>query len=140
MATLAAAGIETGALVAPILPGVSDRPDQLRAVVTAIRDAGGRVHGIGPLHLRPGVREHFLGWLQGFDTDLHADYLRRYAGADHAPQRYVDELYARAGIEPGPERRPTHRPGKGPNCANGTEFSRIASHGFIPRWSTVIFM
>ena len=63
MRRLSAAGIRTGALVAPVLPGLSDRPDQLRAVVSAIADAGGRLLGIGPLHLRPGVREHFLGWL-----------------------------------------------------------------------------
>jgi DNA repair photolyase len=99
MARLAAAGIRTGALMMPILPGLSDRPAQLRETVAAIRDAGGRLLGIGPLHLRPGVREHFLGWLAEFDPALHTDYLRRYATSDYAPARYVDELYARAGVE-----------------------------------------
>ena len=105
MARLAGAGVDTGALVAPIMPGLSDRPDQLRAVIAAIREHGGRVHGIGPLHLRPGVREHFLGWLQAFDADLHADYLRRYADSDHAPQRYLAQLHARAGIDPASQQR-----------------------------------
>ena len=103
MARLSAAGIRTGALMAPILPGLSDRPDQLREVVQAIEGAGGRLLGLGPLHLRPGVREHFLGWLAGADPELHADYQRRYAGTDHAPERYLTELYRRLG-------RP--RPGK----------------------------
>jgi DNA repair photolyase len=98
MAKLAAAGINTGALVAPVLPGLSDSPAQLREVVGAIRGAGGRLLGIGPLHLRPGVREHFLSWLRDADPDLHADYLRRYATSDHAPDRYVDLLHARAGV------------------------------------------
>jgi DNA repair photolyase len=98
MARLADAGVRTGALVAPVLPGMSDRPDQLREVVTAIRDAGGSVLGLGPLHLRPGVREHFLSWLAGVDADLHADYLRRYESSDHAPERYIATLYERAGI------------------------------------------
>jgi DNA repair photolyase len=98
MARLAAAGIPTGALMAPILPGLSDRPEQLRAVVTAVQGAGGRLLGIGPLHLRPGVREHFLGWLASVDPDRHADYQRRYATADHAPERYLTELYRRAGV------------------------------------------
>jgi DNA repair photolyase len=98
MAKLAAAGIRTGALVMPILPGMSDGAAQLREVVAAIRGAGGRLLGIGALHLRPGVREHFLGWLAGADPDLHADYLRRYADRDYAPPRYTDELYRRAGV------------------------------------------
>ena len=103
MAQLSAAGIRTGALMAPILPGLSDRPEQLREVVRAIEGAGGRLLGLGPLHLRPGVREHFLGWLADADPALHADYQRRYAGTDHAPERYLTELYRRLG-------RP--RPGK----------------------------
>jgi DNA repair photolyase len=104
MARLSSAGIRTGALMMPILPGMSDSPAQLRAVVAAITGTGGRLLGIGPLHLRPGVREHFLGWLQRADPQLHADYLRRYANSDYAPERYLAELYARAGVE-----RPSRR-------------------------------
>ena len=99
MAKLAAAGIRTGALMMPILPGLSDSPAQLRATVAAIDNAGGRLLGIGGLHLRPGVREHFLGWLRDTDPRLHRDYLRRYATSDYAPQRYTDELYRRAGLQ-----------------------------------------
>ena len=98
MARLSAAGIRTGALMAPILPGLSDAPEQLQATVAAIEGAGGRLLGLGPLHLRPGVREHFLRWLADHDRDLHADYCRRYAATDHAPKRYLDQFYARAGF------------------------------------------
>ncbi len=98
MARLAAAGIRTGALLMPILPGMSDSPAQLRETVAAINETGGRLLGIGPLHLRPGVREHFLGWLAEADPGLHADYVRRYATSDYAPERYLAELYARAGV------------------------------------------
>jgi DNA repair photolyase len=98
MARLSAAGIRTGALMAPILPALSDRPDQLREVVAAIDGAGGRLLGIGPLYLRPGLREHFLEWLAGYDADLHADYLRRYAHGAYAPESYLDLLYRRAGV------------------------------------------
>ncbi|MDT4913715.1 MAG: hypothetical protein QOC66_2843, partial [Pseudonocardiales bacterium] len=92
MRQLAAAGIRTGALIAPVLPGLSDRPEQLAEVAAAIRAAGGRVIGVLPLHLRPGVREHFLGWLAGYDPELHADYLRRYARGAYAPKQYADRL------------------------------------------------
>ena len=57
---LAGAGIEVGVGMAPILPGLSDRPEQLEAVVTAARTAGARGIWAGVVHLRPGVREHFL--------------------------------------------------------------------------------
>jgi DNA repair photolyase len=86
------AGVATGALIAPVLPGLSDHPDQLAEVAAAIRDTGGRVMGTVPLHLRPGVREHFLDWLAGFDPDLHADYQRRYAGGSYAPARYAERI------------------------------------------------
>ena len=46
--------------MAPILPGLSDGPEQLQAVVQAARVAGARTIWAGVVHLRPGVREHFL--------------------------------------------------------------------------------
>jgi DNA repair photolyase len=99
MARLSAAGIRTGALMMPVLPGMSDSPQQLRETVAAIDGAGGRLLGIGALHLRPGVREHFLAWLAEADPALHADYLRRYATSDYAPKRYTEQLYEKAGIQ-----------------------------------------
>jgi DNA repair photolyase len=104
MARLSAAGIRTGALMAPILPRLSDRPEQLREVVAAIEQAGGRLLGLGPLYLRSGFREHFLQWLASADPELHADYLRRYSAADRAPERYLQDLYRRAGLEHRPRR------------------------------------
>jgi hypothetical protein len=75
-----------------VLPGLSDRPEQLAEVAEAVRAAGGAILGVLPLHLRPGVREHFLGWLAGYDPELHADYLRRYARGAYAPRHYVEHL------------------------------------------------
>jgi DNA repair photolyase len=89
---MAEAGISTGALIAPVLPRLSDHPDQLRAVAEAVRAAGGNVLGVLPLHLRPGVREHFLAWLAGYDPQLHADYLQRYARGAYAPEHYAERL------------------------------------------------
>jgi DNA repair photolyase len=78
---LNAAGIPCGVLVAPILPGLSDSPEQLREVVAACIDAGAvSVYGI-PLHLRRGVRDHFMAWLRVHHPDHVADYERRYQRA-----------------------------------------------------------
>jgi DNA repair photolyase len=92
MRQIAAAGIPTGALIAPVLPGLSDGAEQLAEVAAAVRGAGGRVLSVLPLHLRPGVREHFMGWLADFDPALHADYERRYARRTYAPGEYIERL------------------------------------------------
>src|SRR6202049_1060560 len=48
---LVAAGVDVGVGMAPILPGLSDRPDQLEAVVKAARAAGATGLWAGMLHL-----------------------------------------------------------------------------------------
>lgn len=57
---LAEAGICVGVGMAPILPGLSDDPAQLEAAVAAARGAGAQAIWASVVHLRPGVREHFL--------------------------------------------------------------------------------
>lgn len=82
---LVAAGIRTTVGMAPILPGISDRPDQLAAVVRAARDAG--ACGVWPslLHLRPGTREHFLDSLAAAWPELLPEYERLYARGAYLP-------------------------------------------------------
>jgi DNA repair photolyase len=76
--TLTEAGIPTGVLMAPILPEISDRPEQLREVVEAAIDAGATHVSPILLHLRPGVREEFLPWLEEEHPDLVPRYLELY--------------------------------------------------------------
>ena len=85
------AGIPCGVLVAPILPGLSDRPDQLDEVVRACVDAG--APSISPvlLHLRPGVKEHYLGWLADVHPELLERHQRLYPGA-YAPARERERI------------------------------------------------
>ena len=54
---LNAAGIPCGVLIAPILPGLSDAPEQVEAVTRACRDAGAVSITRGGLRLMPGVKE-----------------------------------------------------------------------------------
>jgi DNA repair photolyase len=58
--TLVDAGVNARVGMAPILPGISDRPEQLRDVVRAAREAGATGIWANLLFLRPGTREHFL--------------------------------------------------------------------------------
>jgi DNA repair photolyase len=75
---LAAAGLRVGVGMAPILPGLSDRPEQLEQVVRAARDAGAGSVWTGVLHLRPGTREHFLETLERHWPELLPRYLADY--------------------------------------------------------------
>jgi DNA repair photolyase len=61
---LVEAGIQVGVGMAPILPGLSDRPEQLAAVVRAARAAGATGVWANLLYLRPGTKEHFLSALE----------------------------------------------------------------------------
>jgi DNA repair photolyase len=54
------AGVRASVGMAPILPGISDRPEQLAAVARAAREAGACGIWTGVLYLKPGTREHFL--------------------------------------------------------------------------------
>ncbi len=76
---LVVAGIRAGVGMAPILPGLSDRPEQLEAVVKAARDAGAAHIWANVLYLRPGTREHFLESLARHWPELLPRYLKLYA-------------------------------------------------------------
>jgi DNA repair photolyase len=80
------AGVPCGVLVAPVLPGLSDRPEQLEAVVRACVGAGARSISTVLLHLRPGVKDVFLSRLAGSHPHLLADYRRRYRDRAYAPK------------------------------------------------------
>jgi DNA repair photolyase len=81
------AGIAAGVGMAPILPGISDRPEQLREVIIAARDAGAVHVWANLLFLRPGTREHFLANLaRDWPEELtrYLDLYRRGAYLDDA--------------------------------------------------------
>ena len=91
VARLNQSGIPCGVLVAPILPGLSDGEEQLAAVVDACIEAGAVSITALPLHLRPGVREHFMAWLSAARPDLVEDYRRKYRRA-YLPGRDQQEV------------------------------------------------
>jgi DNA repair photolyase len=75
---LVQAGIRAGVGLAPILPGLSDRPEQLTAVVQAAREAGATHVWCNVLYLRPGTREHFLEHLGREWPEMLPRYLQLY--------------------------------------------------------------
>jgi len=93
---LVEAGIDVSVSLAPILPGLSDRPEQLEEVVRAARAAGARGIWASLLHLRPGTREHFLAALARDWPEQVERYERLYAGRAYLPSSFSEPV--RAGV------------------------------------------
>ena len=87
---LVAVGIKASVGMAPILPGLSDRPDQIEAVVRAARDAGATGLWGGMLHLRDGTREHFMSVLAHHWPELVPRYERAYRERAYLPAAFSD--------------------------------------------------
>jgi DNA repair photolyase len=109
--TLVDAGIDARVGMAPILPGISDRPEQLEEVVRAARDAGAVSIWANLLYLREGTRDHFLEVLGRHWPQLLPRYEAEYRGSGYLPkekvepvQRQVREMARRLQIGAGPRR------------------------------------
>ncbi|HSI81679.1 MAG TPA: hypothetical protein VK919_13610 [Solirubrobacterales bacterium] len=78
VAELNRAGVPTGVLVAPLMPGINDSPHQVEELLGRLGEAGARsVSGIG-LHLRGEVREIWFDWLRQYRPDLVPRYEELY--------------------------------------------------------------
>ncbi|MGZ6673100.1 MAG: intein-containing Rv2578c family radical SAM protein [Solirubrobacteraceae bacterium] len=122
------AGIPTGVLVAPLMPGINDDPAQVEEILRAAADAGATgVSGIG-LHLRGEVRGIFMEWLRSYRPDLVEHYEELYARGAYLPrveQERISGLIRRARVatraprfgafrrEPGRDYEPVGPPNSG---------------------------
>jgi len=97
------AGVPCGVLIAPILPGLSDGEDQVRAVADACLEAGAVSITAIPLHLRTGVREHYLSWLSSARPDLAGLYEERFENRSY---QLAGEQARLAGLAPAVGRYP----------------------------------
>ena len=100
VARLNQAGVPCGVLIAPVLPGLSDSDEQLRAVAKACLEAGAVSVTPVALHLRPGVREHYLEWLASVRPELlalHAERFKRGSYQPRAEQERINEIVREVG-------------------------------------------
>src|SRR5213592_278475 len=85
LSRLVDAGIRASVGLAPILPGISDRPELLADVVRAAREAGACGVWANTLHLKPGTREHFLDCLARDWPELLPQYEALYGRRAYLP-------------------------------------------------------
>ncbi len=106
VAELTRAGIRTGILIAPLMPGINDDPAQVAKILEMADEAGAAyVSGIA-LHLRAEVRGLFLEWLAEHRPDLLPRYRALYRRGAYAPMAERQRL---AGLVKGPDWTPAKR-------------------------------
>jgi DNA repair photolyase len=94
VAELNSAGIPTGVLIAPLMPGINDAPHQLEPLLAGAVDAGATSIGGVALHLRGEVRGLFMDWLRANRPDLVEHYEELYRRGAYAPTSERDRLAA----------------------------------------------
>jgi DNA repair photolyase len=103
---LTRAGIRTGILVAPLMPGINDQPEQVARILELADEAGAAyVSGIA-LHLRGDVRKLFFDWLRERHPDLVPRYSDLYRRGAYAPAHERSRL---ARLVSGPDLDPSKR-------------------------------
>jgi DNA repair photolyase len=85
VAELRRRGIDSGVLIAPLMPGINDRPEQVAPIVERARAAGASFLGGVALHLRGEVKDVFFAWLEAKRPDLLPRYQQLYRGRSYMP-------------------------------------------------------
>ena len=109
---LTRAGIPTGVLIAPLMPGINDAPEQVEEILELAGEAGARSVGGVALHLRGEVREIWFDWLRQYRPDLVRLYEELY---ERGAYMRADERKRLAALARGKERpsRFTAEPARG---------------------------
>jgi DNA repair photolyase len=97
VAELRARGIDSGVLIAPLMPGINDDPEQVQPLVERAKEAGATFLGGLALHLRDGVKEVFFAWLEAKRPDLIPQYEDLYKG--RAYMRPEDRKHATRAVD-----------------------------------------
>jgi len=82
------AGVAAGVICAPVVPGITDDPKALDALVRATKEAGGRYIFANPLFLKPCSANVFLPFLAKEFPHLVESYSKRYASRAFLPASY----------------------------------------------------
>lgn len=86
------AGVRAGVICAPVLPGITDAPADLEALVEAAAAAGAKSLFANPLFLKPCSATVFLPFLEKEFPQLVAQYRERYQQRAFLPPAYGKRL------------------------------------------------
>ena len=90
--TLASAGLRVGISCSPVVPGITDAPRDLEAVIQAAADSGADYVFANPLFLKPCSAAIFLPFLEQNFPHLAASYRERYQDRAFLPPAYAKRL------------------------------------------------
>jgi DNA repair photolyase len=128
------AGIPTGILIAPLMPGINDAPEQIERIVQLATEAGATYIGGQTLFLRGAVREIYFAWLREHRPDLVPLYEKLYAKGAYvsaAEKRKIElaagapwalRTYPQRERHRGPRRPPVETVPRPPRVAQGSLF------------------
>ena len=85
---LSQAGIAVGVSCSPVIPGITDAPKNLEALVRAAAAAGGKHVFANPLFLKPCSAAVFMPFLEKEFPQLAAEYRQRYKDRAFLPNSY----------------------------------------------------
>jgi len=88
---VSAAGVPTGVLMAPVLPGITDSEESIFSVAEAVADAGATTFAVLPLRLDPFVREHYYGWVAQAYPELMGRYAKSFS-CRHTSAAYQERI------------------------------------------------
>ena len=89
---LCSAGVNAGVICAPVLPGITDSPAALDALVRAVKEAGGKYIYANPLFLKPCSASVFLPFLEKEFPHLVPEYRKRFADRAFVSKAYSKRL------------------------------------------------
>jgi DNA repair photolyase len=92
MQKLNQAGVAAGVICAPVLPGITDSPRDLEALVRATAKAGGKYVSANSLFLKPCSAAVFLPFLEKEFPQLVESYRQRFKGRAFLPESYRKPL------------------------------------------------
>ena len=121
VAELNRVGIPTGVLIAPLMPGINDSPEEVERILELAAEAGAVDVGGVALHLRGEVKGIFFDWLADKRPDLLPRYRELYRRGAYAPQeerRRLQQLVKSGPRFPGRTAAPARR---GPRSGRGQE-------------------
>jgi len=88
------AGIRTGILCSPLLPGITDSEEAIDGMARRAAEAGASFFAASPLFLKPCSRPTYLSFVREHFPSLLPDYAKRFGNADFATPAYKREMSA----------------------------------------------